>query len=362
MNAHFTTRALAPSTLARDAFVSLTIGLLLLTIASCDPVPEMRSADWGDLHPPTLVEQSIETSGTIRLTFDEDVEIVTGSVHLEPGLSLVQEPDHPDPGNKKVLSMSIGGNAVPGAPYTFEISVADSAGNDIYVVLPFYGPNAHPAKLLMNEVLTKSSANNRDAIEFLVIESGDLGGLTCAIGMSQDFDARYIFPSRQVSAGEFVIVHCKPEGIPEEKDEVANKTQSGGKNASPAAWDFWMRDSTGLPDTSGIVTLARTPMGPIDDALFYTDKVSEDGKDYRSFGTKKLMDRADALTASKAWKTKSPTIVVEDGANSTGCTATRTMCRNTLLTDTNAASDWHIVPSGSLSLGAANTNAVYVGP
>lgn len=328
--------------------------------AACDPVPDIRAIDWGDLSPPSLIEQTIETDGTITLDFDEAISIVSDTLRLEPGLDLTREPYHPDPADSSKIALSIGGNAIPGAPYTFELSVSDGAGNDIFVVLPFYGPNPHPARLLINEVLTKSSTNNRDAVELYVSEGGNLGGIAFTVGTVRNYDHRLIFPAREVETGDYIIVHCKPEGSPDEIDEAVSKTASGGKNSSPSAWDFWVKDSSGLPDTTGIVSVAKTAMGPYIDAVFYTDKITEEGKDYRSFGTRKMMERADELASVGAWIKSSGNIRTEDGARSTGLTATRSLSRSVSRGDSNSLADWHVVPSGGLTLGGSNTDEVYV--
>jgi hypothetical protein len=157
------------------------------------------------------------------------------------------------------------------------------------------------------------------------------------------------------------LLHCKPEGLPEEKDEPGSDlTISGGKNASALARDLWWREAPGLPDSSGIVSIASSPIGVIGDAVLYSDKVTVAGKDYRSFGTSRMLDRAEKLQASGAWKCDGDLIAVEDAARAEDMTATRTLCRSAESADSDSAADWHVVPSGQASLGGANTDTTYV--
>ncbi len=357
------------------------LGIVLLVLGnlfSCDPVQELAKVDIGDVSPPELLSQEITDAGTIQLDFSENIELVPDSLHFSQGPSTAvqgQANQHPAPnisrqvkaGSRSLedqheLVLHIDCPTEPGREYAVEVAVRDNAGNSLTLVLPFYGPNPHPASLCLNELLTKSSTKNRDCIEILVTANGNLGGETVFLGVSDDYDACFTFPAIAVKAGDFVLLHCKPEGIAAEIDEIGSIEQSGGLNASSTARDFWWRDAPGLPDDTGIVTVANNPLGHIKDAVFYSNKVTVAGKDYRSFGTKKLLDRAEKLVASQAWKSREGAIAVEDAAVSTGLTSTRSLCRDASSTDSNQATDWHIVPSSQASLGVPNSEERYTAP
>jgi hypothetical protein len=357
----------APCLLSASRFgLAFSLGFLLL---ACDPVQELAKTDLGDIRPPELNHQEIADDGTIRLVFDEAVSLIPDSLQLSVGPSDTASPD-PAPtirqgapgATAQELILVIDGQTQPGREYAVELTVQDQAGNDLTMIIPFYGANPHPAGLRINEALTKISTKNRDCLEFIITCSGNLGGLSVFLGVPEDYDACYSFPPIDVSQGDFVLLHCKPESIPGELDELEGITVASGLNSSPLARDFWWQEAPGLPDDTGIITVANNPAGLIKEALFYSNKLTVAGKDYRSFGTKKLMDRADALQAAAAWKCQQAIIAVEDAARSEGMTSTRTLCRTPDSSDSDQALDWHIVPTGQASLGAPNSAELYVAP
>jgi hypothetical protein len=363
-----------------QSWAVVAFGLLL---AGCDPAAELPSSNLGDLRPPSLVSQTIDDDGHVRLVFDEAVSLDDGSLRFDTGpdgqgqlstgpaatIDRATDEGEAHPASAE-LELAVRGHLDPGREYAVELRVQDPAGNSLTLVLPFWGPNPRPPALIINEVLSKSSTRNRDTVEILVTKGGNLGGASLFLGLPMDFDACYTFPAIEVKAGDYLLLHCKPEGIPGEIDETACPgdpaqlaailARASGLNASPLARDFWWRDAPGLPDDCGIVTLANTPLGKVKDALFYSNKTTVAGKEYRSFGTKKMLDRAEELQRSGMWRSAGTAIMVEDAASSAGLTATRTLCRDPAGGDTDQARDWHIVPSGKTSLGAANLPDVYI--
>ena len=350
----------------------LCLGSLFLSIiclAACDPVRQLSKVDLGDVHPPELASQQIADDGSLHLVFDEAVSLVPDSLHLNIGStgstaarsstgSISLQPGVVTPGRE--IDLVIAEPTEPGREYAVEIAVRDPAGNSLTLVVPFFGPNPHPAALRLNEVLPKLSSSHRDSLELLVTSGGNLGGATVFLGLPDDYDACYTFPAMVVKTGDFVILHCKPEGKPGEIDETDGVASASGLNASPQARDFWWRDAPGLPDETGIISLAANPLGQIKDAVFYSNKTTVAGKDYRSFGTKKLLDRAEELQRLGAWKCQQTTIAVEDAASSVGLTSTRSLCRDANASDSDRSSDWHVVPSGKASLGGVNADERYL--
>ena len=344
--------------------MSILILVVAVALIGCDAIGEIRHLDLGDVSPPQLNAQTIQDTGTITLEFDEPVTLHNGSLHLNSEDSAIQV--QPDAGantiGAKKISLEIQGETIPGKQYSLELMVEDTNQNSLNIVMPFYGPNRNPARLIISEVLTAISSKNRDTIELYAQKGGNIGGITLFWGTTTDFDFAWSLPALEVRQGDYILLHCKPENLPAEQDELNDVLASGGKNASPLARDFWLRDAPGLPDTTGILCLAENPLGAIKDALFYTDKLSVAGKDYRSFGTKKLLERAERLQAEGAWKCRGDLIVVEDAARSENLTATRSLNRGSNQADTDSAADWHIVPTNQTSLGTRNNDAVYIKP
>ena len=121
-----------------------------------------------------------------------------------------------------------------GAPFVLRGSVSDTKHSVLDFALPFEGANTRPAKLRITEIRPLySSKPKSEFIEFIVMESGNLSGITITnVGDKQN--PHYRFPAAEVSAGETIVYHWRSveEGI---RDELTAKTISGGTQACPAA-------------------------------------------------------------------------------------------------------------------------------
>lgn len=341
-----------------------TIALLSAAIImSCDPMGEIRKMDLGDITPPILNSHVVQDLGIVTLEFDEEVSLQAGSLRLNScDEQIGVHPLAADESFSRQICLQIDGQSLPGKQYSLELVVEDKHQNSLSIVMPFYGPNPQAAQLLINEILTSISSKNRDTLELWAQRGGNIGGITIFWGLPGDFDYAWSLPALEIQAGDYLLIHCKPENLPEEIMELSDILASGGKNSSPLARDFWLFDAPGLPDSSGIISLADNPLGKIRDAVFYSDKITISGKDYRSFGTKKLLDRAEILQGSNVWKVSGELIMVEDAAQTGSLTATRSINRRADHGDTDSAADWHVVPSGQTSLGSANNDEIYIKP
>jgi len=200
-----------------------------------------------------------------------------------------------------------------------------------------------------------------DLAELAVLESGNLAGLAFRVGCAACQVLVYVFPACEVAAGEYVVLHLKPQGIPEERDETEDVSASGGLDAYPYSRDFWYPGGDGaLPGENGLVTLYRSTTGPVLDALLYSARTSASDAKYGGFGTQALLDQARAVVADGAWRIAGTEVRPEEAARSEGCTSTRTLCRSSGSEDTDSASDWHVVPTKGSTVGGPNSDAVYV--
>jgi len=355
----------------------LVLALAALTLSSCIPDPVIAVFEPGDLRPPAVVSWGATGPGELLVVFDEAVKAdpLAFDVARRPGAQA--EPDAGLPGGAGSPALSILAvlegptpaavlvelvrDQEPGLAYVLTGRVSDRAGNLSSFVLPYWGFNDNPAGMLVNELLTEGSSSRPDAIELFVHQGGNLAGLTLFIGSPGLHDLRYVFPACLVSAGEFLILHLKPQGLAEELDELEDITLSGGIDASPVARDFWVRGEPGaLPGKNGVVTLCSSPTGAIMDAVAYSERTSESDTKYGGFGTAAFRDRVGEIVSSGAWLIQGNSPRPEDCARSTGTTSTRTICRSSDSVDTHTAADWHIVPTRGISLGQANSDEIHV--
>jgi hypothetical protein len=186
-----------------------------------------------------------------------------------------------------------------------------------------------------------------------------MGGLVLYQGTESNWRDRLIFPAFPVAAGEFILIHFKPQNIPEEKDETELKDISGGRDASNNAYDFWIRDGTGISGNNGTLALYERPGGSIKDGVLYSNRTSDSDQRYLGFGTRDTMERAIELFEKGGWRAKGGFIRPEDGVSPEGSTGTRSLCRRKG-TDTDTREDWYIVPTRHASFGQENSEEVYI--
>jgi hypothetical protein len=217
-----------------------------------------------------LVEAGPSGPRVFSARFDEPVAPVQGSFAMEPGGAI-------DDVRAEGLELRLGLPLAqePGADYSIAGEVEDSGGNRTRMVLGFCGWNERSPRLRISEVLTAKNSSktrpHRDFIELVALSGGNIGGVELLWASSVKAYA-YRFPAAELEAGDFVVLHLSPEGIPEERDEGGSDLSlSGGIDASPGGRDFWSA-SGALPDASGVVALRPRPGDPACDGLFYAEE------------------------------------------------------------------------------------------
>jgi hypothetical protein len=80
---------------------------------------------------------------------------------------------------------------------------------------------------------------------------------------------------------------------------------------------------------------------------------------YNGFGTSAMLNKVMELKADGGWNFQGDEPDPSDGLSPVGSTSRRSLCRSSRSEDTNKKEDWHIVPSGSATFGAVNSDEVY---
>ena len=327
----------------------LAVGALLF--AGCQPLSRGLLEDV-DLRPPTLLSTTAASDTAVTLTFNEWVELEAGSLVVEPELQL--ELAATSPGDTVHL---IGARHQPGASYRLSATAHDAAGNTTWFVTEFWGHNPRLPTLLINELTTQGSATRPDAVELLVLNGGNLGGVTLFDGVPGNYEDRVVMPPVEVAAGEYIVIHAADNGLGE--DETTHADQSAHPMAIAGAWDLWLESGSGLSGNNGVVTVFSHPDGRLVDALLYSNRTSSSDERYRGFGTRAVMERVDAVTALGGWAIAGALATPEEAVSSAHTTSTRSIGRGSASTDTDSAADWHTVPTRGASFGAANSDARY---
>ncbi len=340
--------------IAEGIMLSLVLAVLS---AACIPAPLATVFEAGDMRPPAVVSWGPSGPGELLIVFDEPLSEAMPGFASSPGPAVDSAVISSD---GKGVVVQLGGAGEAGSAYAVSGIVADAAGNMSTFVLPYWGFNPNPPVLRINELLTEGSSTHPDAVELYAVEGGGCAGLAFFVGVPGDHDLRYVFPALSVEAGDFIVLHLKPQGLPEEIDETVEKSASGGLDATPGAWDLWFRGEDGaLSGTNGALSLCASPNGGFMDAVLYSARTVESDTKYGGFGTAVLRDRVGTIVAAGAWAASAPPRP-EDCARSTGTTSTRTICRSSSSGDTDAGIDWHVVPTKGSTMGAPNSDDVYV--
>ncbi len=333
------------------------IGLLPASLAclifSCGPVSDLGVPQETDMYPPRFRGITATSRTEIRIEFDEPAFLQSDSLSISPALSVRDVTRDAD-------AVSINTEAMTaGQEYTVEAVAVDGESNSLSFAAVFYGFNPAKPLIKINEFTTQGSKTHPDLVELKILSNGDMAGLTFYQGVAENWTNRFVFPKMPVKKGDFILLHFKPEHIPAEINEIQNKTQSGGLDASPLAFDFWVSDGKGLSGNNGVLSLYDQPRGIIIDGVLYSNRTSDSDEAYAGFGSNKTKIKAYTLFSAGAWAASSGDIRPQDGINPDNSTATRSMCRTGECTDTDSKNDWHIVPTGKSSFGEENCEEQY---
>ena len=233
-----------------------------------------------------------------------------------------------------------------GVPFVLRGSVSDTKHSVLDFALPFEGANTHPAKLRITEIRPLySSKPKSEFIEFIVMKSGNLAGITITnVGDKQN--PHYRFPAAEVSAGETVVYHWRSveEGI---RAELTVKTISGGTQACSTARDFW-GPHTSIPKRNANVILIRTGLdGDIQDAILYcTEKEFAKRGATPAWNDEELVREAESAVASGAWQGDA----VLKAAVIVPIPASKSLVRNAKTT-INKADSWTLRNSKAVTMG-----------
>lgn len=172
-----------------------------------------------------------------------------------------------------------------GHKYSIEGSVADDNGNTLTFSIPFSGYNSDIPKLIISEIrnayssstdkTTGSKKYKCEFIELFSLTGGNLSGVE-VLSAADGEDCRYVFPSCEINAGEYIVLHLrnKEEGC---IDETGNDlTLSYATDSCNTARDFWMiNDKACIGTSDAVVVRNGNTSGIIDAVLFAQSSVLE---------------------------------------------------------------------------------------
>lgn len=331
---------------------ALVLLVLFPVLPGCNALPDLPDMIDQSWDPPILHKSQPLDRHTVGLTFNRPVHLTRA--FFDPPLKKVQVVH-----DENRLLLQVEEELKPGSEYWIDAIIRDHQGNTASVLASFYGHNPDIPRVVINEIVVNSSTNNPEFVELRVFEAGNLGGLTLYNGSPRRWTTRKIFPEIQAEAEDYVIVHFRPQNIPEEVDEITDKSASGGRRSHPEAWDLWVRDGEGLSGTSGGITLTAYPDGPILDAFLYSNRTYDPGCPRRGFGTQAQFEIFRDVTDRGGWTIEGDFVVPDDGVDPSPSTSTRSINRDLSGVNTRSKADWHIVPTRGATPGTPNSEEVY---
>jgi hypothetical protein len=280
---------------------------------------------------PVLVGVKSIANNKVQLTFDKFIKAERADFNFDNSLIKVESVNTKEQTLTLVLNKAING----GKKEDLKAHVTDLSGNSLTFTIGIWGYNSNLPHLLINEFTTKGSGNNPDRVELIVLEQGDLAGITLYDGVKDDYDSCTILPPFLVKKGDYIVIEFSEEL----------------RGAHPIEF---FGGEVGLGANNGVITLYDSPEGDIIDAVIYSNLSSTQ---FGGFGTRKVEERVRVLELTNHWLPKP--INNSDCIDSSDSTATRSMCRTLGKGDTNRKADWHIVPTGKSSFGFDNVTDRY---
>ena len=335
-------------------FFNIQMAFIAL-LSACTPLGADRKPVQSTAAPPVVQEVANDSPGLITLKFDKEI-----TANAENFLIV------PDTGIKTVECQGQSVQIYPardldaGEEYFLKGTVQDSKNNSTSFGVTFFGYNPDLPMLLINEFTTNGSGKHPDTVELYVTKGGNAAGITLFGGTKTTFADKFILPQLNVEAGDYVLIHLKPQGIDTEVDETERKDMASGYDSSNTAWDFWVQGGSGLSGNNGAVTLYTNPYGMLMDAVIYTNRTSESDANYRGFGSTRFMLQAEEIAEEGGWVIAGDEITPEDCVWSADSTATRSIGRSSTSEDTGSAADWHTVPTSKFSFGKGNSDEIYI--
>lgn len=332
----------------------LVSAAILSLVSACAVFEQWPRILEADVHPPQLLSVTAANPHEVRLQFDQPVIPDLEALRVDPAGNVAELLTHAG-----TLTVRFSEAMTPGTEYWIHAIVLDESENVTSVLVSAYGPNDRVPRLLINEFTCEGSKRHPDMTELAILEPGNLAGVTVYEGTPDDWDSRIVLPPIEVEAGEYVVIHWKPEGIDVEQNEVDDPTLSGGLDATPRAWDVWVSEGDGLPNTTGCLTVCDSPKGHLIDTVLYSAKEYDPTCPNRGFYRARELAWFQLAMAAEQWESSEDFVSPECGIDPTDSTATRSICRMPGQPDTNRSTDWHIVPSGGATLGWENRPESY---
>lgn len=278
-------------------FVALSLFSVSVFSVSCKMTAEGIVAVSEDVHNPVLSDFFQESEDSLVLCFSEEVfitnmevrsaeektfgQLIVPSEKIEVAkvtqgggkeFSATDETTLPGTEGSGQVNVTVTFNdsfiLETGFPYVLSGVAHDKKGNSLFFQVPFHGFNRNVAKIVLSEVKSGYDKPKVEFIEFYVYKPGNLAGITLNT-VNKDFE--YVFPSVEVSEGEYIVLHMRT--LSQETghvDEIEGDLNlSTAPDSCTDARDLWVPMEERIVGNSDVITLREWQNGRITDALLY---------------------------------------------------------------------------------------------
>jgi hypothetical protein len=324
--------------------------IIFCSCSTEDPVPTTLMLG-GSSQAPVFLNCRALSDDVVEFEFSQPVKVT--SLKFDPVLEIAAVEDG------STVRVKFDESPQPGTMITADLLAEDAKKNTINVLIPFRSRNNRMPSVVINELRTEySNTSGKTRNEFIELKTktaGNLGAMRVFLAGGSQKPTVYEFAPVEVRENEFVVLHLRK--IEENcKDEYTdNLEESGGFDSSPAARDFWIPGTTKLINkAAGFVYVLDQDDNVLSAIMHSETQATWWAKDY-------LAEAAEFLFLQDAWKSADGGICTPaDAIKSSGTTATRTICRDETLANTNTAADWYITDTSGATPGNENNPKRYV--
>jgi hypothetical protein len=325
--------------------IIFVLSFCLLFAFSCSTEKTLQEILSSTAEAPVFLGSHPASPTEIVFNFSKPVQVIL--FHLDPDPGFDYHDSSKFEGGETV-KVTLPQPLEAGKRFTVDILVQDSAQNTLNVITPFMARNDRMPAMVFNELRLDNNNPRVEFIEFIALKAGNLGALRLFIAHQSLTTPVYEFPSVEVKAGEYIVLHLRTveEGCVDELG--SDLSLSAGRDSHPNARDLW------IPGNRKII---HTPNGfwlldqddKIIDALLVSENPVTDANN-RTF-----IAAAEFLGLNNAWLPPSgdrpyPGWIPgpADAASTRGTTNTRTLCRDQSIPPDRRSVNWYVtVTSGN---------------
>ena len=289
-----------------------------------------------------------------EIEFEFSGAVMIKSLNFEPALAVSSIQDG------STVKVKLEESPPAGALFTADLLAEDEKGNSINVVVPFHSRNDRMPKLVINEICTENGTSANKKTEFIELKmksAGNLGAMRVVILGNTNATKLtvYEFMPCEVKNGDYVVIHLRTLEESSINEYNGNIEESGSKNSSSSAWDFYVLGNTKWLHKTTVIYVLDQDDNVLDAVMLSENPDSWWGKDY-------FAEAAGFLFEKDAWKSPEGEICSPaDSVISVNTTNTRTISRDESAeaADTNTAADWYITDTSCATPGKPNNPKRY---